>query len=418
MKTQCNSLNYESVSNIKFNDCIMSLDVLEQVSNLSFDLSEDQAMIRDSVRDFAERHIAPDVISRDTNKEFPHDLIKMLADQGLLGIYHEEQYGGAGFDTVSFCLAIEEIARWDASLALTVASHTSLGSGHIAHAGTHQQKKKYLTPLAKGEKLAAWCLTEPGSGSDASGMKTTAVKDGDSWVINGSKIFITQGTVGDIYVVLAKTDPTLGTKGISAFIVERTMDGVKPGEPMHKLGMNSSDTSEVVFEDVRIPEENLLGDLGKGFVDTMEVLDGGRIGIGALSVGIARGALEESMKYAKERKQFGSSIGDFQAIEHKMVNMATEIDAARLLVHRAAWSKDNDKPFTKEASMAKLFSSEMAERAALEAVQIHGGYGYTKEYHVERFLRDVKLMTIGEGTSEIQRLILARQLKDEMGYNS
>lgn len=396
----------------------MSLDVLEQISQLSFDLSEDQTMIRDSVRDFAERHIAPDVIKRDTNKEFPHDIVKMLADQGLLGIYHDEEYGGSGFDTVSFCLAIEEIARWDASLALTVASHTSLGSGHIALAGTHEQKLKHLTPLAKGEKLAAWCLTEPGSGSDASGMKTVAEKDGDEWIINGSKIFITQGTVGDTYVVLAKTDPNLGTKGISAFIVERDRDGVKPGEPMHKLGMNSSDTSEVVFEDVRVPGENLLGELGKGFVDTMKVLDGGRIGIGALSVGIARGALEESMKYAKERKQFGSSIGDFQAIEHKMVNMATEIDAARLLVHRAAWAKDNGKPFTKEASMAKLFASEMAERAALEAVQIHGGYGYTKEYHVERFLRDVKLMTIGEGTSEIQRLILARQLKDEMGYNS
>ena len=396
----------------------MSLDVLEQVSQLSFDLSGDQAMIRDSVRDFADRHIAPDVIKRDTNKEFPHDIVKMLADQGLLGIYHDEQYGGAGFDTVSFCLALEEIARWDASLALTVASHTSLGSGHIAHAGNHEQKLKYLTPLAKGEKLAAWCLTEPGSGSDASGMKTMAVKDGDDWIITGSKIFITQGTVADTYVVLAKTDPNLGTKGISAFIVERSMDGVKPGEPMHKLGMNSSDTSEVVFEDVRVPGDNLLGDLGKGFVDTMKVLDGGRIGIGALSVGIARGALEESMKYAKERKQFGSSIGDFQAIEHKMVNMATEIDAARLLVHRAAWAKDNGKSFTKEASMAKLFASEMAERAALEAVQIHGGYGYTKEYHVERFLRDVKLMTIGEGTAEIQRLILARQLKEEMGYNS
>ncbi|CAN5392258.1 acyl-CoA dehydrogenase AcdA [soil metagenome] len=396
----------------------MSLDVLERTNNLSFDLSEDHQMIRDSVRDFAERHIAPSVMERDISKEFPHDIIKMLADQGLLGIYHEEQYGGAGFDTVSFCLAIEEIARWDASLALTVASHTSLGSGHIAHAANHEQKLKYLTPLAKGEKLGAWCLTEPGSGSDSSDMKTTAVRDGDNWIINGSKIFITQGSVGDIYVVLAKTDPTKGTKGISAFIVEREFEGVKPGPPMHKLGMNSSDTTEVVFENVKVPGENLLGELGKGFVDTMKVLDGGRIGIGALSVGIARGALEESMKYAKERKQFGKSIGDFQAIEHKMVNMAVEIDAARLLVHRAAWNKDQGKSFTKEASMAKLFASEMAERATLDAVQIHGGYGYTKEYHVERFMRDVKLMTIGEGTSEIQRLILARIIKNELGYNS
>lgn len=394
----------------------MNLNLLERAENMSFELSEDQKMIRDSVRDFAERHVAPDVIERDNKKEFPHDIVKMLADQGLLGIYHPEKYGGAGFDTLSFCLAIEELARWDASLALTVASHTSLGSGHIALAGNDQQKKKYLTPLAKGEKLGAWCLTEPGSGSDSSGMKTTASKDGENWIINGSKIFITQGSVGDIYVVLAKTDPTLGTKGISAFIVEKEMAGVKPGEPMHKMGMNSSDTTEVVFDNVEIPAENLLGELGKGFVDTMKVLDGGRIGIGALSVGIARGALEESMKYAKERKQFGSSIGDFQAIEHKMVNMAVEIDAARLLVQRAAWLKDNDKPYTKEASMAKLFASEMAERATLEAVQIHGGYGYTKEYHVERFMRDVKLMTIGEGTSEIQRLILARELKKEMGY--
>jgi alkylation response protein AidB-like acyl-CoA dehydrogenase len=396
----------------------MNLDVLEKTSTLSFDLTEDQAMIRDMVRDFAARHIAPGVIERDNSKKFPHELVKMLADQGLLGIYHEEKYGGGGFDTVSFCLAIEEIARWDASLALTVASHTSLGSGHIALAGNHEQKLKYLTPLARGEKLGAWCLTEPGSGSDASDMKTTAVKDGDDWIINGNKIFITQGSVGDIYVVLAKTDPTLGTKGISAFIVEREMEGVKPGEPMHKLGMNSSDTTEVVFENVRIPGENLLGELGKGFIDTMKVLDGGRIGIGALSVGIARGSLEESMKYAKERKQFGRSIGDFQAIEHKMVNIAVETDAARLLVLRAAWNKDQGRPYTKEASMAKLFASEVAERAALDAVQIHGGYGYTKEYHVERFLRDVKLMTIGEGTSEIQRLILARELKNELGYNS
>ncbi|PTM20694.1 MAG: acyl-CoA dehydrogenase [Bacteroidetes bacterium] len=394
----------------------MSFDVLERSHPISFDLSEDQIMIRDSVREFAARHIAPDVIRRDMEKTFPHEIIEMLADQGLMGIYHEEKFGGAGFDTISFCLALEEIARWDASLALTVASHTSLGSGHIALAGDEQQKTTYLVPLARGEKLAAWCLTEPGSGSDSSGLKTTAVKQGDTYLLNGAKTFITQGSVGDVYVVLAKTDPSKGTKGISAFIVEREWDGVKPGQPMHKMGMNSSDTAEVVFDQVRVPAENLLGKEGYGFIDTMKVLDGGRIGIGALSVGIARGALEESMKYAKERKQFGSSIGDFQAIEHKMVNMAVETDAARLLVMRAAWRKDQGKPFTKEASMAKLFASEIAERAALEAVQIHGGYGYTKEYHVERFLRDVKLMTIGEGTSEIQRLILARELKKEMGY--
>lgn len=394
----------------------MNLNLLEKNNYLSFELTEDHKMIRDTVRDFAERYIAPNAIERDQKKEFPHEIIKMLADQGLLGIYHDEKYGGAGFDTVSFCLALEEIARWDASIALTVASHTSLASGHIALAGNHHQKETYLPPLAKGLKLGGWCLTEPGTGSDASDLKTTATKDGDHWILNGTKTFITQGSVGDIYVVLARTNADKGTKGISAFIVERQWNGVKPGKPIHKLGMNTSDTSEIVFENVKVPEVNLLGEINEGFVDTMKVLDGGRIGIAALSVGIARGALEESMNYAKERKQFGKSIGDFQAIEHKMVNMAVEIDAARLLVLRAAWNKDQQKPFTKEASMAKLFASEMAERAALEAVQIHGGYGYTKEYHVERFLRDVKLMTIGEGTSEIQRLIIAREIKKEMGY--
>src|SRR5699024_5320869 len=350
---------------------------------------------------------------RDAAKKFPHDLVKKVAEQGLMGMVYDEKYGGGGIDHISFCLAIEEIARWDASLALTVASHTSLASGHIALAGTEEQKEKYLTPLAKGKKLGAWCLTEPGSGSDASGMKTTAVKKGDKWIINGSKIFITQGAVGDIYVVLAKTDPEKGTKGISNFIVEGDWEGVESGNKMEKLGMNSSDTVEVYFENVEVPEENLLGTEGQGFIDTMKVLDGGRIGIGALSVGIARGCLEESLKYSRERKQFGSPIGDFQTIENKLADMATEIDAARFLVHRAAWLKDQGKPFTKAASMGKLFASELSVRAADDAVQIHGGYGYIKEYHVERFLRDAKLLTIGEGTSEVQRMIIARELKKE-----
>jgi alkylation response protein AidB-like acyl-CoA dehydrogenase len=395
----------------------MNLNLLERTYDLSFELTQDHLMIRDSVRDFVERFVAPDVIERDVQKEFPFAIVKMLAEQGLLGIYYDEKYGGAGFDTISFCLAIEEIARWDASLALTVASHTSLGTGHIALAGTREQKMKYMPDLTSGRKLAAWCLTEPGSGSDASGLKTTAQNNGDHWILNGTKTFITQGSVGNIYVVLAKTDPDKGTKGISAFIVERDRDGLKPGTPMNKLGMNTSDTAEVVLENVEVPYSNLLGELGKGFIDTMKVLDGGRIGIGALSVGIARGALEESLKYAQERKQFGSPIGDFQAIEHKLVNIAVEVDAARLLVHRAAWLKDQGKSYTKEASMAKLFASEMAERAAQQALQIHGGYGYTKEYHVERFYRDVKLMTIGEGTSEIQRLILSREIKKDFGYH-
>ena len=384
-------------------------DLLE--ASLSFELNDDQKMIQNSVKDFVERHVAPTAIERDNSKKFPMEIVKQLGEMGMLGIYHPEQYGGSGFDTLSFCLALEEIARWDASLALTVASHTSLGTGHIAIAGNHKQKLQYMPSLCSGEKLGAWCLTEPGSGSDASGMKTTAVKEGDHYILNGSKIFITQGSVGDVYIVLAKTDPSKGTKGISAFIVEREWDGVKPGIGMHKLGMNSSDTSEVVFENVKVPAENLLGDEGMGFIDTMKVLDGGRVGIAALSVGIARGAYEESLKYAMERKQFGTAIGNFQYMEGKLVDMATEIEAARLLVWRAASLKDQGKSYTKEASMAKLFSSELSVRASLEAVQIHGGYGYTKEYHVERFLRDSKLMTIGEGTSEVQRLVIARELK-------
>ncbi|MDX1637619.1 MAG: acyl-CoA dehydrogenase family protein [Balneolaceae bacterium] len=391
----------------------MDPTVTSSSNALNFELSEDQQLIRESVRDFVERHVAPDVKERDTRKTFPRSIIEKLADQGLMGMIHPVEFGGGGIDTVSYCLAIEELARWDASLALTVSSHTSLASGHIELAGNKQQKQQYLAPLASGKKLGAWCLTEPGSGSDASGLNTTAVKNGDTWIINGTKIFITQGSVGDIYVVLAKTDPDQGTRGISAFIVERERDGVTPGKKMEKLGMNSSDTTEVNFEQVEIPESNLLGEQNHGFKDTMKVLDGGRIGIGALSVGIARGAFEEAMKYSRERKQFETPIGDFQAIEQKLADMATQIDAARFLVHRAAWLKDRGKPFTKEASMAKLFASELAVRAADEAVQIHGGYGYIKEYHVERFLRDAKLMTIGEGTSEIQRKIIARELKKE-----
>jgi len=393
----------------------MSIDVLEKASGLSFDLSQDQQLIRDSVKDFTERYVADTVMERDASKKFPFEIVNQLGEMGMLGIYHDEKYGGGGADVVSFCLALEEIARWDASLALTVASHTSLCSGHIAHAGNEELKSKYLPQLTTGEKLGAWCLTEPGSGSDASGMKTTAIKKGSSYILNGTKIFITQGSVGGVYVVLAKTDPSKGAKGISAFVVERDWDGVKPGPGMHKLGMNSSDTTEVVFENVEVPEENLLGEEGQGFIDTMQVLDGGRIGIGALSVGIARGALEESVKYAMERKQFGKPIGDFQSIENKLADMATQIEAARLLVLRAAKLKDDGKPYTTEASMAKLFASELSVRAALDAIQIHGGYGYTKEYHVERFLRDAKLLEIGEGTSEVQRMIISREIKKRLG---
>lgn len=376
----------------------------------SLDYNEDQLMIRDMVRDFVERDVAPTVLARDKACAFPHDLIEKMRELNLLGIPHEERFGGAGLDYITFAMVIEEIARWDASLALTLASHTSLCSGHIALAGNDEQRLKYLPSLTSGEVLGAWCLTEPGSGSDASGMKTTAVKNGKGWLLNGSKIFITQGSVGGVYVVLAVTDRDLGAKGISAFVVQRSNPGLRVGSKIEKLGMNSSDTTEVYFEDCQLDEDALLGKLNHGFIDTMKVLDGGRIGIAALGVGIARGAMEQSVGYAKERKQFGKEIGKNQAISFRIADMAVEIDAARLLVHRAAWLHDSGRPFTKEASMAKLFSSELATRAALGAIQIHGGYGYTKEYHVERFLRDAKLLEIGEGTSEVQRMVIGRHV--------
>lgn len=379
-------------------------------NSLSFDLTADQILIRDTARDFTERFVAPGVIERDIKAEFPHGLVSELAEMGLMGMIHPEQYGGAGADAVSFALVLEEIARWDASLALTVASHTSLCSAHIALAGTDAQKQRFLTQLATGEVLGGWGLTEPGSGSDASGMKTSAVRDGDQWVLNGAKIFITQGSVGGIFVILAVTDRDKGPKGISAFVVEKGTPGFSHGPKLHKLGMNSSDTCELYFEDCSIPAENLLGEEGHGFIDTMKILDGGRVGIAAIACGIIRGSLEESIRYASERKQFGKAIGDFQAIRWKIVDMAVQYEAARNMVLKAAWLKDSGRPYTIEASMAKLFSSEQATKAALEAIQIHGGYGYTKEYHVERFLRDAKLLEIGEGTSEVQRLVIGKHL--------
>lgn len=379
-------------------------------ASLNFDLTSDQQMILDTAKDFTEQFVAPGVKERDFKCEFPHDLVRQLGDMGLMGMVHPEEYGGAGADAVSFALALEEIGRWDASLALTVASHTSLCSAHIALAGNDVQKRKYLTQLTSGEVLGGWGLTEPGSGSDASGMKTVAVRDGDEWVINGAKIFITQGSVGGIFVILAVTDREKGPKGISAFIVEKGTKGFSHGPKLHKLGMNSSDTTELYFEDVRVPAENLLGQEGMGFIDTMKILDGGRVGIAAIACGIIRGSLEESIQYASERKQFGKAIGDFQAIRWKIVDMAVQYEAARNMILKAAWLKDQGRPYTIEASMAKLFASEVATKAALEAIQIHGGYGYTKEYHVERFLRDAKLLEIGEGTSEVQRLVIGKHL--------
>lgn len=385
----------------------------EPVVQTATDLTREQMLVRDTVHEFATKHVAPGATERDRSGSFPYHLIDQMAPLGLMGLLHETTYGGGEVDTVSFCLAIEELARWDASLALIVASHTSLGSGHIALAGTHEQKLTWLAPLARGDKLAGWCLTEPEAGSDASRMQTTATADGDHWVINGSKMFITQGSVGDTFVVIARTGSRNGKPALSAFIVEGDTPGLKRGEPLKKLGMHCSDTAALHFDHVRVPKENLLGREGDAFSDCMKVLDGGRIGIAALSVGIARAAFEESLHRSLKREQFGRPIGTFQAIEHKLVEMSVEIEATRLLIHRAAQLRDSGRPYTKEASMAKLKASELAVSATGEAIQIHGGCGYLKEYPVERYWRDARLMTIGEGTSEIQKMVIARELRKE-----
>ena len=377
---------------------------------MNLELTEDQKMIQESIRRFAESEVKPRAAELDEKCEFPWSAVKGLSELGMMGMFVETEYGGSGLDYVSGTIAIEEIARHDASLALTLASHNSLCIGHIRVAGSEEQKKKWLPDLAAGKKLGAWGLTEPNSGSDASGMLTTAVKDGDSWVINGSKIFITQGTVGDVFVVLAKTDGDRAQHGISAFILEKGMRGFTQKGMHGKLGMRASDTAELYMENVIVPAENLLGNLNEGFIDTLQVLDAGRIGIGALAVGIGRGALEESRNYALDRKQFGKPIGDFQAIQWMLADIATEIDAARLMVRRAAWTGDHGLPLTLASSQAKLFASEAATRAAMKAIQIHGGYGYTREFPVERYLRDAKLLEIGEGTSEVQRLVIARRI--------
>jgi alkylation response protein AidB-like acyl-CoA dehydrogenase len=379
---------------------------------MDFRPTEEQALLRRSVREFAETEIRPHVREWDETQHFPLELVPKLGALGLMGIQVPEQYGGAAMSAVDYCICIEEIARVDPAVALSVAAHNGLCSSHILMFGTDEQKRKFLTPLARGEKIGAWGLTESTSGSDAAGMRTTAVKAGDCWTINGSKTFTTHGRVGDIMVTMAVTDRTAGPKGISAFIVEKGTPGVAPGKKEDKLGMRASDTSEVLFENCRIPSDQLLGELGQGFVNTMQVLDAGRIGIAALSVGLAQGAYEAALRYAQERKAFGRPISGFQAIQWKLADHATRIEAARLLTYRAAYLKDKD-PKTRttlESSMAKLYASEIAVRAAEDCVQIHGGYGFVKDYPAEKFFRDVKLTTIGEGTSEIQRLVIAREL--------
>jgi alkylation response protein AidB-like acyl-CoA dehydrogenase len=377
---------------------------------MDFRLTEEQELLRRTVRGFAETEIRPHVREWDEAQHFPSEIMPALAGLGLLGIQFPEQYGGAGMAAIDYCICIEELARVDPGLALSIAAHNGLCSSHIFMFGTEEQKQRFLLPLARGEKIGAWGLTESTSGSDAAGMRTTATRAGACWVLNGSKTFTTHGRVGDIVVAMAVTDRAAGSKGISAFIIERGTPGMNAGKKEDKLGMRASDTSEVLFDNCRIPADQLLGEEGQGFINTMQVLDAGRIGIAALSVGLAQGAYEAALRYAQERKAFGKTISAFQAIRWKLADNATRIEAARLLTYRAAYLKDRGVRTTLESSMAKLYASEIAVRAAEDCVQVHGGYGFVKDYPAEKYFRDVKLLTIGEGTSEIQRLVIARQL--------
>jgi alkylation response protein AidB-like acyl-CoA dehydrogenase len=380
---------------------------------VDFQLSDEQQQLKKSVREFAEREIAPNVMTWDEACEFPQATIKELGKLGLLGIVFPTEYAGAGMGYVEYVIAIEELSRVDGSVGIIVAAHTSLCSNHIFLAGSEAQKKKYVSKLATGEFIGAWGLTEPSSGSDASSARMTARRKGSDWVLNGTKTFCTNGHYADAMVVIAVTDRAAKTHGLSAFIVEQGTKGFRPGKKENKLGLRASDTAEMIFEDCVVPGENLLGKEGDGFIDAMRVLDGGRISIAALSLGMAQGAYEAALKYSKERQQFGKAISDFQAIQWKLADMATEIDAARLLTMRAASMKDAGMKTTLESSMAKLYASEVAVKCANEGVQIHGGYGFIKDYPAEKFYRDVKLCTIGEGTSEIQRMVIARQLLKE-----
>ena len=380
---------------------------------MDFQLSDEQLQLKKMVRDFAEREIAPNVMKWDEPGTFPLETVKELGKLGLMGTIFPTEYGGAGMGYIEYVTAVEELSRVDGSVGIIVAAHTSLCSNHIFIAGNEEQRRKYVPKLATGEFIGAWGLTEPGAGSDAGGARCSAVRRGKNWVLNGTKTFITNGRYADAAVVVAVTDKTAHTHGLSAFVVEKGTKGFRAGKKENKLGLRASDTSELIFEDCELPAENLLGQEGHGFVDAMKVLDGGRISIAALALGIAQGAYEAALKYSKERKQFGQPISQFQAIAFKLADLATEIDAARLLTHRAAAMKDAGMKTTLESSMAKLYASEVAVKCANEGVQIHGGYGFIKDYPAEKFYRDVKLCTIGEGTSEIQRLVIARQiLKD------
>ncbi len=380
---------------------------------MDFQLTDEQLQLKKSLREFAEREIAPHVMDWDEVSQFPLEIIKQLGKMGVMGIIFPPEYGGAGLGYIEYVIAVEELSRVDGSVGIIVAAHNSLCSNHIFLAGNEAQKRKYIPKLATGEFIGAWGLTEPGSGSDAGGARMSAVRKGAGWVLNGTKTFITNGHYADVMVVIAVTDKTAHTHGLSAFVVEKGTPGFRPGKKENKLGLRASDTSELIFEDCLVPGDALLGKEGDGFIDAMRVLDGGRISIAALGLGMAQGAYEAALKYSKQRSQFGKTISEFQAIQWKLADMATEIDAARLLTMRAASMKDAGQKTTLESSMAKLYAGEVAVRCANECVQIHGGYGFIKDYPAEKFYRDVKLCTIGEGTSEIQRLVIARQiLKD------
>ncbi len=380
---------------------------------MEFGFTPEQIELRKNVREFAEAEIAPHVRRWDENSEFPAEVIRKLGGLGYLGVIFPEEYEGAGLGYIEYSIVLEELSRVDGSVGLIVAAHTSLCSNHIFRMGSEEQRRRYLPDLAAGRKLGCWSLTEPEAGSDAAGTRTTATRQGDCWVLNGAKTFTTNGHYADVCVAMAVTDRSHGSHGISAFLIEKGTPGFQPGRKEDKLGCRASDTSEVIFSDCRIPSCNLLGKEGEGFIDCLKILDGGRISIAAWAVGMAQGAFEAALRYSKQRKQFGRPISEFQAIQWKLSDMATEIDAARLLAYRAAWMVDHDMATTKESAMAKLFAGETAVRVANEALQIHGGYGFTKDYPAEKYYRDVKLATIGEGTSEIQRLVIARQLLRE-----
>ncbi len=378
---------------------------------MDFSFTEEQQQLRKSIREFAEGEIAPHVMEWDEASHFPLEIMPKLAEMGLLGIIFPEQYGGAGLGYVEYVIAIEELSRVDGSVGIIVAAHNSLCSNHIYKFGTEAQKQKYLVPLAQGKKIGAWSLTEPEAGSDAGGTRTTARRDGAHYILNGAKTFTTNGHYADTCVAMAVTDKSKGSHGISAFILEKGTPGFRPGKKENKLGLRASDTSELIFSDCRVPAENLLGPEGEGFTGSLAILDGGRISIAALGLVMAQGALDAALSYAKQRKQFGKAISEFQAIQFKLADMATEVEAARMLVYHAAWLADQRTVrFSKESSMAKLYAGEVAVKVANECVQIHGGYGFIKDYPAEKFYRDVKLCTIGEGTSEIQKLVIARQL--------